>query len=141
MKPAPGRIDGVGGPDLGAGGRIGAARRGLLGNAREPVERSRAMSSRAGNPKDGLSAFRARADNLLIGTLGVHFMVCLVAAALTDSWVPALGVRLQTLVWRFLIPALICPFVICFAIYSLCSAWSKARSCWSSTNPLFVNGV
>jgi hypothetical protein len=30
------------------------------------------MSSRAGNPKDGLSAFRARADNLLIGTLGVH---------------------------------------------------------------------
>ena len=61
------------------------------------------MSSRAGNPKDGLSAFRARADNLLIGTLGVHFMVCLVAAALTDSWVPALGVGLPA----FLVPLLI----------------------------------
>ena len=61
------------------------------------------MSSRAGNLKDGLSAFRARADNLLIGTLGVHFMVCLVAAALTDSWVPALGVGLPA----FLVPLLI----------------------------------
>ena len=61
------------------------------------------MSSRAGNVKDGLSAFRARADNLLIGTLGVHFMVCLVAAALTDSWVPALGVGLPA----FLVPLLI----------------------------------
>ncbi len=44
------------------------------------------MSPQAGNVKDGLSAFRARADNLLIGTLGVHLVLCLVVAALTDSW-------------------------------------------------------
>ena len=52
------------------------------------------MSSRAGNLKDGLSAFQARADNLLIGTLGAHLVLCLVAAALTDSWVPAFLVPL-----------------------------------------------
>ena len=61
------------------------------------------MSSRAGNVKDGLSAFRARADNLLIGTLGAHLVLCLVAAWLTDSWGPALGVGLPA----FLVPLLI----------------------------------
>lgn len=61
------------------------------------------MSSTTGNLKDGLSAFRAQADNLLIGTLGAHLVLCLVVAGLTDSWGPALGVGLPA----FLVPLLI----------------------------------
>ncbi len=61
------------------------------------------MNARAGSLKDGLGAFRARADKLLVGALGAHLLLCLVVAALTDSWGPALGVGVPA----FLVPLLI----------------------------------
>ena len=38
------------------------------------------------NTTDALTQFRARADRLLVGTLGFHLLVCLIVAAVTDTW-------------------------------------------------------
>ncbi len=52
---------------------------------------------------DGLSSFRARADNLLIGALGVHLLLCLGVAAYFGEWGAVLGVGVPA----FLVPLLI----------------------------------
>jgi len=58
------------------------------------------MDSRSAETMDGLTAFRARADGLLVGTLGFHLLLCLIAAALTDTWGEAISVGVPA----FLVP-------------------------------------
>ncbi|WP_300438997.1 methyl-accepting chemotaxis protein [Zoogloea sp.] len=61
------------------------------------------MTETADKSIDGLTAFRARADTLLVGTLGAHLLLCLVVAAMTDSWGPALSVGIPA----FAVPLLL----------------------------------
>ena len=49
---------------------------------------------------DGLSSFRARAENLLVGALGVHLLLCLGVAAYFGEWGAVLGVGVPA----FLVP-------------------------------------
>ncbi|WP_374245153.1 methyl-accepting chemotaxis protein [Zoogloea sp.] len=49
---------------------------------------------------DDLSSFRARADNLLVGALGLHLLLCLGVAAYFGDWSAALAVGLPA----FLVP-------------------------------------
>ena len=57
----------------------------------------------AAQPADGITGFRARADRFLIGALGAHLLLCLVVAAMTDTWQPALSVGLPA----FAVPLLV----------------------------------
>ncbi len=62
------------------------------------------MNARANPPMaGGLSVFRARADNLLIGALGVHLLLCLGVAAYLGEWGAVLSVG---------VPAFLVPFLI-----------------------------
>ena len=53
--------------------------------------------------EDSLATFRQRADRLFIATLAVHLLVCLVVAAVTDTWGIALMVG---------IPAVVVPWLL-----------------------------
>ena len=61
------------------------------------------MNAAAGPRVDGLGSFRAWADTIFIGTLGLHLVLCLVIAFMNGSWTPALGVGG---------PAFLVPFVL-----------------------------
>jgi len=61
------------------------------------------MASGPSSLIDGLAAFRASADRLLVGALAFHLLVCLVAAAFTDSWLAAITVGVPA----FLVPLLL----------------------------------
>ena len=52
---------------------------------------------------DALTEFRAKADRLLVGTLGFHLLVCLIVAAVTDTWGAAILVGAPA----FLVPLLL----------------------------------
>ncbi|MFT3736321.1 MAG: methyl-accepting chemotaxis protein [Rhodocyclaceae bacterium] len=52
---------------------------------------------------DALVTFRARADRVLVAVLGAHLLVCLVVAAVTGTWLPALLVG---------VPAFAVPFML-----------------------------
>ncbi|HPT51592.1 MAG TPA: methyl-accepting chemotaxis protein [Accumulibacter sp.] len=52
---------------------------------------------------DPLSGFRRRADNLLLGVLAIHLLLCLVSAQMTETWSEGLAIGLPA----FFVPALI----------------------------------
>lgn len=56
------------------------------------------MDARSSELMDNLAAFRARADTILVGTLAFHLVVCLVTAAVTDTWGAALLVGVPAFV-------------------------------------------
>ncbi|MGE5492493.1 MAG: methyl-accepting chemotaxis protein, partial [Actinomycetota bacterium] len=61
------------------------------------------MDTRLASVGGSLATFRSRADNLLVGTLGFHLLVCLITAAVTDTWGAALTIG---------VPAFAVPFIL-----------------------------
>ncbi len=61
------------------------------------------MASGATPLSNGLTAFRASADRLLVGALAFHLLVCLIAAGFTDTWLAAISIGLPA----FLVPLLL----------------------------------